>query len=334
MKAVLLEKFGGTENFYLDENYAMPELSDETVLVKIKASGFNPVDYKMRKGAAESNRLHSPILGREFSGTVEMAGRKVKKFKKGDEVFAASGSMGSNGTYAEYIVVPEAILSIKPREISFEVAASIPVAYLTALQVLDRLKIGKRDGILITGAAGGVGLALVKLLLASGYKKIVVTAGNQSSRNILLNSGLSINQIVDYNLQQLPMHIKAANNECDFKFTLDIVGGKMAELCAGVLCLNGVYADVTALGTDLSRKMLFDKGAVLYNISNYAYSLFNNFSWYGINLNRIAKMLENNIIQSPPVRVFNGLSVDSVSTAHEILEQNKTNGHKLLMKIN
>lgn len=105
--------------------------------MKIIASGFNPIDYQMR----ENKRLHSPVLGREFSGVVTSIGKSVKDFKPGDAVFCGSGSMGSNGTYAEYISVPESIVALKPDSISFQQAAALPFVGLTALQCLHRMKL-------------------------------------------------------------------------------------------------------------------------------------------------------------------------------------------------
>lgn len=333
MKAITLNDFGGTENFEFKEDINVPEFSELDVLVKISASGFNPIDYQMRLGGPESARLHSPVLGREFSGIVEQAGKLVKGFKKGDAVFAASGSMGSNGTYAEYIHVPAALLCHKPVHISFEEAAGIPSAYLTALQIFERLNIHKENNVLITGASGGVGLALIKLLIASGHKNIIATAGNELSTAHLINSGLSADKIINYKNEQLSELIKAVNKNNDFDFCIDLVGGKMSELCAELIKLNGIYTDVTAFGTAISRTQLFDKGTIIFNISNYAFSLYNKYDWYGNNLRRIAKMLEDGFITPPPIKIFEGLTLASVTAAHQILENNLANGHKLVMKI-
>lgn len=331
MKAILLRGFGGTENFEMSDVLENPAVPDTNVLVKIKAAGFNPIDYQMRMGASEKARLHSAVLGREFSGIVEKTGKSVKTFKIGDPVFAASGSMGSNGTYAEYISVPESILSLKPENLSFEEAAAIPVAYLTAIQLIDRLKMDLKDSVLITGAAGGVGLAVVKFMMARGHRKITVTAGNSMSRQHLLETGLPAENIVDYTGDQLTERVRNANQGNDFDICIDLVGAKMSELSAELVKLNGIYADVTALGTEKSHSLLFDKGVIIFNISNYAYSLYNKYDWYGTNLRRIAAMLSDKVISPPPISIFAGMSVKSVVQAHTVLENNQTNGRKLVM---
>lgn len=333
MKAIVLKEFGGTENFEFSENISLPDIGAEEVLVKIEATGFNPIDYQMRKGGPESSRMHSPVLGREFSGIVIQVGHEVTQFNLGQAVFAVSGSMGSNGSYAEFMVVPAAILALKPDSISFQEAAAVPVVYLTALQIVERLKISTADSILVTGAAGGVGLALVKLLMAGGHEKLVVTAGNPKSQATLIATGLAPSQIVNYHSEDLSNLILAKNQGELFDVCIDLVGLEMSELCAQVIRVNGTYADVTAFETEKARSGFFGKGAIVYHISNYAKAL-NNFKWYGQQLGRIAEMIENNIITVPPILVLESFSTQSVVEAHRILEENRTNGQKLVMNVN
>ena len=144
MQAVILKDFGSTANFILEDNFPVPVPGNSDILVKIKATAFNPIDYQMRQGKTERKRMHSPILGREFSGIVVKTGELVTRFSEGDAVFAASSSMGSNGTYAQYISIPELIAAKIPEGLSFEEAAAIPIAYLTALQTFNRLPLKKR----------------------------------------------------------------------------------------------------------------------------------------------------------------------------------------------
>lgn len=147
MKAVILNR-----NFQLENGVIhRPHPKSNDVLIQIKASGFNPIDYQMLENELERKLISSPILGRELSGIVVEIGSNVKEFKIGDEVYCGSGSMGSNGSYAEYIAVPETIVALKPQNISFEQAAAIPSVGMTALQVFDRLSLSHQDTVLITG---------------------------------------------------------------------------------------------------------------------------------------------------------------------------------------
>lgn len=334
MKAIVLKDFGSVENFVLKDDFLIPKVEENQILVKIKATAFNPIDYQMRQGKSERKRMHSPILGRELSGIVVEVGEKVIKFKVGDPVLAASGSMGSNGTYCEYIAIPETIATLKPTSISFEQAAAIPTASLTALQCFNRLKIKPEDSVFITGAAGGVGIVLVKILMAKGFENIVVTAGNQQSIDQLLKAGLGGNQIINYKNGDLQKLILEANDQEFYDHCVDLVGGEMSEICAKVIITNGNYADVTALSTEITRENLFNIGAAIINISNYAYMLAGNTTYYGEKLTEFISLITNNIITPPEINIVGTLTAHTVKTAHQIMENNLTRGKKLIMKIN
>jgi NADPH2:quinone reductase len=332
MQAIILNDFGGVENFSA-ATLPIPEPGDQEVLVAIAATAFNPIDYQMRQGATERKRMHSPVLGREFSGTVIKTGKSVQQFAVGDAVMAASGSMGSNGTYATHISLPQEILVHKPANLSFAEAAALPTAALTALQCFKRLQLPASARIFISGAAGGVGLVLVKLLLAAGYNGLLVTAGNEESKKQLLLAGLQPSQVIDYHLPDLLQTILAQQNNQLFDAAIDLVGGTISELCAGLLITHGIYQDVTALTTEAGREALFHKGAVIMNISNYAYSLNGHLHYYGDSLRQIAAMLEKGVLTPSPVYVTGTLSVETVQQSHELLERNQSRGRKLVMMV-
>ncbi len=333
MKAILLKDFGPVTNFVLDENVPIPTIGEDDVLIRIRAVGFNPIDFQMRQGKTEKKRMHSNILGREFSGVIVKTGTLANLFKIGDRVFAASGSMGSNGTYAQYISVPEDIVAIIPGQLTFEQAAAIPQGYLTALQVLNRLPVKKEDSIFVAGAAGSVGLALVKLFLAQRYKQLIVTAGNADSTRQLIRAGLPEHQIVNYSQEHLARKLIERNSGVLFNHSVDIVGGAMSEICSQVIVTNGSYVDITALSTAQAREGLFNKGALILNISNYAYSLSGDKKWYGDNLTKIALLLTVKAISAPDISILGGLNVQTVITAHALLEDNQTQGKKLVMQV-
>lgn len=332
MKAITLKQLGSADNFLFSETET-PVVNDNDILVKIHATAFNPIDYQMRSGANESKRMHSSILGREFSGTIVQKGKLVKNLDIDDAVFCASGSMGSNGTYAEYISVPHQIVAKKPANISFEEAAALPISSLTAMQCCNRLKISAEESVFISGGAGGVGLVLIKLLLSQGVARIVTTAGNAESRQQLLNAGLQPQQIVDYKaVNAIPLIIQGNRNQL-FDYGIDLVGRQMSELCSNIIRLNGTYVDVTAFTTEEARENLFNIGAVVYNISNYAYSLKGNFSYYGELLERVRNMVERGTISPSPITVIGDFEVDTVKKAHALMENNQTQGHKLIMRV-
>lgn len=330
MKAIVLQNSGE----FLLEEVAIPQPKDSQIQVKIMASGFNPIDYQMTDDdSSEKKLLHSPILGREFSGIVTALGENANQFKIGDPVFCGSGSMGSNGTYAEYICVPEAIAMHKPDTISFEEAAALPSAGLTALQSINRMQAKATDSILITGAAGGVGNMLVKLLLAKGYKNLIVTAGNENSIASLLELGIQSEKIINYKKSTIYETALALNNNKTFPFVIDLVGNEIAFVAAKLLKTNGIYVDVTSFSTSDSREVLFSKGATILNISNYAYGLEKNYMYYKNGLQELATLLQQKLITPPTIEIMGNLETDTILKAHTKLRENKTEGKKLIMQI-
>ncbi|RXM50232.1 MULTISPECIES: NADP-dependent oxidoreductase [unclassified Chryseobacterium] len=328
MKAVILNKDFKLENGCTEK----PQPKSHEVLIQIKASGFNPIDYQMLENELERKLISSPILGRELSGVVVEKGTDVTQFNIGDEVFCGSGSMGSNGTYAEYISVPEAIVAFKPKNISFEQAASIPSAGLTSLQIFKRLKLQQEQTILITGAAGGVGSFLIKILLAHHVENFVITVGSEENRQMFINLGLKEQQIVNYKEENLIENLLKANQHQPFDIGIDLVGNYMAEVTAEVLKINGTYVDVTALVTKEAHEILFNKGTLIMNISNYTYSMVKQYDYYKNSLEEIAELIESDVIAPSQHKIIGDLSLETVLKAHSILKNNQTQGHKLLMK--
>jgi NADPH:quinone reductase-like Zn-dependent oxidoreductase len=330
MKAIVLQE---NREFRL-ETVAIPKPEPNNIQVKIMASGFNPIDYQMTEDSSERKLIHSPILGREFSGIITAIGAEVTEFKIGDAVFCGSGSMGSNGTYAGYICVPAGIAVKKPENISFEQAAGIPSAGLTALQSFKRMNASLTDSILVTGGAGGVGNVLMKLLIAKGFANFVVTAGNEESITSLVNLGVKPEQIIHYKKEEIYEKALTLNRNQKFDIAVDLVGNNVAEIATKLLKINGTFIDVTNFSTPESRGILFSRGATIHNISNYAYGVEKQYDYYKNGLTELSDLIENEIITTPNINVVGGLSKETVDKALTILRENKTSGRKLIMKIN
>jgi alcohol dehydrogenase len=315
------------------ESVLTPIPKANELLIRIVASGFNPIDYQMRGNKQERKRLHSRILGREFSGVVVKIGKEVNDFKPGDAVFCGSGSMGSNGTYAEYIAVPDSIVAVKPGSLSFQQAAALPSVGLTALQCLNRMKLRPADTVLITGAAGGVGAMFIKMLLAKQFQNFVVTAGNTESIASLIEIGVKEHQIINYHQADIENEAYARNGDQPFDYVVDMVGNRMSEFAGKVIKTNGTYVDVTALTTSAARELLFNKGAVILNISNYVYSLDQDYAYYKNGLQELVRLIEHTSVTPPTVLVLGSLSVTTVESAHEMLRENQSKGKKLIMQV-
>ena len=160
------------------------------LLVKIKAAAINPVDYKVPK------LILGPIMGLDFAGVIEAVPDAETKFKIGDEVFGST-----KGSMTEYALCQVASTALKPSELSFEEAAALPTAYITALQGLrDKGSIKQGDKVLVIGASGGCGLAGVHLAIALGAEEVVGVCSGRN-KELVLSQGAS--KVVDYTSENL-----------------------------------------------------------------------------------------------------------------------------------
>lgn len=328
MKAIILDD----NNQLRNENVTLRPINKDEVRIKIIASGFNPIDYQMRENEHEKKYLFSDILGREGSGIIIETGENVTDLKIGDEVFFVCGSMGSNGTYAEEIILPQGIIAKKPNAVSFEEAAGLPSIGITALQIFNRVDWTKIENVLITGASGGVGNFVLRLILGNLNKKIVVTAGNQESVMQLIEIGLNENQIVNYKQDNLAEKILEINQNQKFDLVIDAVGHNLSEISADVLKANGIYANVTHFITPKANDSLFGIGATILNISNFIYAKEKNYNHFRMSLNQIKQFIDSEIIKPLPIKIVGGLSAETAEKAQQLLKNNQTQGKKLIMQ--
>lgn len=218
MKAIVLEQFGGIENLITKE-IDVPKIKAGEILIKSKAIGINPVDYKTRKGQGAATRLKLPvILGWDVAGEVVEV-NKNSQFKVGDAVFGMVNFPGEGKTYAEYVVAPEEHITIKPKNISFTEAAAIPLVALTAYQTLIKEgNIGKNSRVFIQGAAGGVGHMAVQIAKSAGAY-VIATASTENKKFVL---NLGADEVIDYTKENFEDMVKNVD------VALDCVGGDIA----------------------------------------------------------------------------------------------------------
>jgi NADPH:quinone reductase-like Zn-dependent oxidoreductase len=200
MKAVRINEFGGTEVLKMEE-IARPVPAADEILVRIYASGVNPVDCAIRSGKNESLRSYLTLpltLGWDAAGIVEETGDNVSSFKKGDAVYGVPNFPG-NGSYAEYCAAKATQFALKPASLSFNEAAGVPLAALTAWTGMfeyGKLQPGQR--ILILGASGGVGSFSVQFAKATGAYVIGITSTN----NVEYVKNLGADEVIDYRSQK------------------------------------------------------------------------------------------------------------------------------------
>lgn len=197
MKAIVYRCYGPPRVLRLEE-IAKPVPADDEVLVKVHAASVNPLDWHYMRGVPYVMRFDSGIgapadirIGVDFSGTVESVGRKVSRFRPGDEVFG-----GRSGALGEYVSVRESRSIVpKPANVSFEQAAAVPVAAVTALQALrDEAKVRKGEKVLVNGASGGVGTFAVQIAKSLGAE-VTAVCGTQNVERV---RAIGADHVIDY----------------------------------------------------------------------------------------------------------------------------------------
>jgi NADPH:quinone reductase-like Zn-dependent oxidoreductase len=252
MKAIVYTKYGPPEVLQLKE-VAKPEPKDNQVLIKVQAASANALDYRRFETTSILGRFMDEVLlkainkvpGADIAGRVEAVGATVTQFQPGDEVFGVSA--GSAGGFAEYACAAEDNLALKPANLSFEAAAAVPVAALTALQSLrDKGQIQPGQKVLINGASGGVGTFAVQIAKSFGTEVTAVC----STRNLDMARSIGADHVVDYTKENfsrkgrrydLIIAVNGYHSILDYGRALSpsgiyvAVGGSMAQLFQGML---------------------------------------------------------------------------------------------------
>lgn len=200
MKAMLIYKYGGPEVFEW-QDFHVPQLKDDEILIKSYGSSVNPVDCAFRQGHMKTFfRLDFPaVLGVDVSGIVEKTGKNVTRFSIGDRVYAFTG-LDRNGAYAEYTAIPEAYAALIPQKLTVTQAGAVPVVGLTAYEAfVDIAPVKKGMNVLINGAGGGVGTFAVQIAKAL---EAHVTAVCSESKALLVKN-LGADRIVNYHRENI-----------------------------------------------------------------------------------------------------------------------------------
>jgi NADPH:quinone reductase-like Zn-dependent oxidoreductase len=207
MKAIVRETYGSPDVLHL-RDVPVPTLGDGDVIVRVHAASANAGDWHLLRGTPFPFRLvaglRTPkfkIIGTDIAGHVEAVGRNVTQFRPGDEVFGELSRCGF-GAYAEFAAAPETALSLKPANLSFEEAATLPTAGCTALQGLRKGRPQGGQRVLINGASGGVGTFAVQLAKTFGAEVTAVC----STRNVGMVRSIGADQVIDYTRDDFVTH--------------------------------------------------------------------------------------------------------------------------------
>jgi NADPH:quinone reductase-like Zn-dependent oxidoreductase len=307
MKAILLEKTGGVENFLI-KDVKKPDTKENEVLISVKAIGINPVDYKARAIEDVLNSLtgeqRPAIIGWDVSGTIIAIGNNITKFKIGDNVFGMINFPGSGNAYAEFVAAPEDHLVKIPKNISFEEAAATTLAAVTALQAL-KPRVKKSDRVLIHAGSGGVGHFAIQIAKSLGA--YVITTSSAKNKDFVLSLGAD--EHIDYGSQKFEEILT------DIDFVLDMFNGDILLNSIKITKNGGVIISLPT--ADFSDEVL--KLAKERNVDVSFTVVQSN----GDDMNTLKNMLESGTLKPHISKTF---AFEKIGDAHLQLESGRTVG--------
>lgn len=323
MKAAVINSFGSSDVFSIEQDMPLPEIHDNHILVKVQASSVNPLDWKTRNGDLKMvlGKKFPMILGNDVSGIVVKCGDNVKNLKTGDQVYGMVDTnvkpswfgFAGTGAYAEYVCAREDTVSLKPHSVTFEAAAAVPLCALTAYQALvKKLKIKKGDSVLINGASGGVGVFAVQI--AKAYGATVTAIAGERNKELLFELGADT--FYDYK--------KTAMSDIDqtFDIVYDVVANASYKETKHLLTPNGVY--ISNIPSPIA--------AIIPWLRNTKKAKKKTFAWVMPNssdLAVIATMIDEGKIKIVVDSVY---SLENISAAHHHSETKSVTG-KIVVKV-
>ncbi|MDZ4479511.1 NADP-dependent oxidoreductase [Bacillus cereus] len=331
MKAMIIDRYGKVPMRMAE--VPTPEINEYEVLAEIHAASINPIDFKIRDGKVKMLlKYEMPlILGNDFSGVITKVGSKVTRFKVGDEIYARPRK-NKIGTFAEYIAIHEDDIALKPKNLSFEEAASIPLVGLTSYQALhDIMQLQKGQKILIHAGSGGVGTFAIQLAKIMGAT--VTTTASEAGANLV--TSLGADEIINYKTEKFEDILK------NYDAVFDTIGSATLEKSFNIIKSGGNIVSVSGMpnarfgkefGSGFFKTLLFSlaskKLTALEKKHNAQYSfLFMKPS--GDQLRTIANYIEAGKIKPVIDRVF---PFEDAQKAMEYSESGRAKG-KIIVKI-
>ncbi|WP_210586454.1 NADP-dependent oxidoreductase [Streptomyces sp. GESEQ-35] len=301
MKGISYTRYGGPEVLAFGE-VSDPKLGPDAVLVKVRAAAVNPVDWKCREGHLDGifEAVFPVVPGWDVSGVVVQPGVSVTEFAVGDEVIGyVREDFLSRGTFAEYVAAPVRTLARKPRNLSYEEAAGLPLAGLTAYQVLVKaIQVKRGETVLVHAAAGGVGSIAVQLARHLGAR--VIGTASESNHDFVRSLGGEPVQYGDGLAERVrglaPEGVDAA---------FDTVGGEAVKVSANLLAPEGRLVSIADAD-------VFDYGGRYYWVRPDAEDLL-----------RLSELAEQGVVS---VHVSETLPLERAADAHRLSEGGRTRG--------
>jgi len=314
---------------FIEFETPVPEPKGRDLRVKIKAISVNPVDFKIRQNSAKDTVLETPkVIGWDAVGTVDAIGEDVTFFKTGDEVYYA-GDLTRSGSNAEYQLIDERIVGLKPKKLTDAEAAAMPLTALTAWESLyDRIRISEQKdsgkSILIIGGAGGVGSIAIQLAKKISSLKVIATASRPETKDWCKAMGADV--VVDH--KHLVEEVQAAGFK-EVDFILDFVDlNSYWDDLVELIKPQGHIVSITGSATPIALNKLKNKSVTFSWELMYTRSMYqtDDMEQQHHILNELAKLLDNGNIKTTVNQTLKGFTVENLKEAHRLLESGKTIG--------
>lgn len=322
MKALMIESPGASFRL-LEVPRPVPKAGE--VLVRVKASGVNPLDTKIRAGSAEHARHPLPaILGIDLAGIVEAVGPGVDSFQLGDEVFGMTGGVGGvPGSLAEFAAVDARLLALKPANISMRVAAALPLVFITAWEgLVDRVNLRAEQNVLVLGA-GGVGQMVVQIARAIGSRVYVAATGSRADFVRSLGA-----VPVDIETSGVAEAVAQHTDGKGFDVVYDTLGGTSLDAAFAAVRRFGHVVSALGWGSHALSTLSF-KAATYSGVFTLLPLLTGEGREHHGEIMREAARLvrEGKVSPSVDERTF---TLASVSQAHALVERHEANGKAVI----
>jgi len=327
MKAWVINEFGGPEVF---EQVELPTAAPGPgeVRIKVAATSVNPVDYKIRSGAAEALCPERPArLHGDVSGVVDAIGEGVDSFTLGDPVYGCVGGCGSvQGTLADYAIADARLIAHAPKSIPLEEAAALPLVTITAWEGLDKLGIHPNETLLVHGGTGGVGHLVVQLGKARGA---IVTATVGSAEKAVLVQQVGADQTVNYKDETVEQYVDRLTQGVGFDAVFDTVGGANISASVQAAKLNGQVACIQGRDS-VDGGLLHVRGASLHLVFMLIPLLHDiERERHGRILREAAELVDSDKLK--PLIADTRFTFDQISDAHAYAESGRQTGKVLVV---
>jgi zinc-binding alcohol dehydrogenase family protein len=321
------------ETSLIDIELPIPDAKGRDLLVEIKAVSVNPVDTKVRRSAAVDAGQHR-ILGYDAAGTVKAVGPDVKLFKPGDEVYYA-GAVNRPGTNAEFHLVDERIVGFKPKSLSFEEAAALPLTAITAYEALfHRMKVqdkvaGAWNAVLVIGGAGGVGSIAIQLLRELSDVTVIGTGSRPETQDWIRELGA--HHVLDHSRPMAPQLSQMAIGQPAFVFSTTHTDHHLNDVLE-LIAPQGRFSLIDDPKEPMDLRPFKSKALSIHWEMMFARPVWQTTDMIEQHklLNHVAELVDARKIRTTLAEVIGTVNATNLKKAHAMIESNRTKGKLVL----